>query len=173
MRQNYVKTESLGPRKTLLNTKNFCKSSGQSLHSFCPFFMAWNNDNLWKLMNIHETNEISKISWYNTLLLFNFDVLHWLLLLLSVLLKVDCKMLVSFGLLKFWTWQWQNLKNSISQLPISFSNFIFRRKDFKVWSDKTFFCYTFCVFFLPMKIRWRQNSLLVTNKLAYCDEEEN
>ncbi len=39
-----------------------------------------------------------KSSWYHTLLLFDFNVLG--LLSLSVLLKVDCKILVSFGLFR-------------------------------------------------------------------------
>jgi hypothetical protein len=39
MRQKNFKTESLGLRKTLLNTVNFCLSSGRSFPNFRPFFM--------------------------------------------------------------------------------------------------------------------------------------
>ncbi len=52
---------------------------------------------LWKLMIFHETNEIF---WYNTLLSFSFDVLCWLSLSLLVLLKVDHKIFISFGLIQ-------------------------------------------------------------------------
>ncbi len=46
-RPNFVKTESLGLWKTLLNTVNFCLSSGQSLINFWPF--SWYE---WKLTKL-------------------------------------------------------------------------------------------------------------------------
>ncbi len=52
-------------------------------------------------MIFHETNEISlKFSQYNNLLLFTCDILCCLSLSLSVLLKVDRKIFISFGLIQ-------------------------------------------------------------------------
>ncbi len=42
---NFIKTKSLGLRKTSLNTVNFCSSTRQSLHNFHTFFMAWTKIN--------------------------------------------------------------------------------------------------------------------------------
>ncbi len=49
MRQNFVKTESLGPGKTSLNISNFNWSFGWSLFNFCPWW--WHE---WKLMKFSQ-----------------------------------------------------------------------------------------------------------------------
>jgi hypothetical protein len=64
--------------------------------------------------------KVHEISWYNTLLLFSFDVLCWLSLLLLVLLKVGRKILVSFRLIQnfeIYDLAMAKVKKSISQLP--------------------------------------------------------